>query len=470
MPTRLRETPARATPRLSTRSSTLFATLLATLFATLLAVACGGAADSRAALAPSGVTSAQRIQSQVLAKSCTFSSCHVPNGSGAIATGMVLNTDSALIALVNKLPSNGNAVSSGWKIIRPGQPDSSFLYLKLQLDTVHHGGTYGGTMPLGGFGLPNGQIEYIRRWIAAGAPATGDAIDTVLLNDHVPSTTGPAYLALTPPAVGQQLVISPFTVNPAFERELFTYRTLGNAAPLFVNRIQTAMRFGSHHLVLYSFVVGAPSLIIPTSSALRDLRRADGTLDPLTTASMAFHIFLAGSQSNRSDYTFPPGVALVLPANAGIDLNSHYVNPTAGTVTGEASVNLHTVDSTTVVHRAYTLNMNNTAILVPQGRDTTIVKTFSATQPMSIFMLTSHMHARGTRFVIKIAGGVRDGEVVYVNTDWAHPANVTFATPIVLQPGEGLTSLVTYHGDPNRSVIFGLTSTDEMDIIFGYAW
>jgi hypothetical protein len=100
--------------------------------------------------------------------------------------------------------------------------------------------------------------------------------------------------------------------------------------------------------------------------------------------------------------------------------------------------------------------------------DTTITKTFRFSQLTRVVALTSHMHARGAKFVIRIAGGPRDGEVVYANTSWDHPPFVAFAQPIVLQPGEGLTSEVTYHGDPNKVVRFGLTSEDEMDIIFGY--
>jgi hypothetical protein len=44
----------------------------------------------------------------------------------------------------------------------------------------------------------------------------------------------------------------------------------------------------------------------------------------------------------------------------------------------------------------------------------------------------------------------------------------TFATPIVLQPGQGLTSEVTYNNTTSKTVGFGLTSEDEMNIIFGY--
>ena len=70
--------------------------------------------------------------------------------------------------------------------------------------------------------------------------------------------------------------------------------------------------------------------------------------------------------------------------------------------------------------------------------------------------------------MIRIFGGPRNGEVVYENTDWEHPLIKTFQTPIVLQPGQGLTSEVTFNNTTNKTVGFGLTSEDEMNIIFGY--
>jgi len=78
------------------------------------------------------------------------------------------------------------------------------------------------------------------------------------------------------------------------------------------------------------------------------------------------------------------------------------------------------------------------------------------------------MDARGTRFEIQIAGGARNGESVCVNTDWEHSQLVTLSTPIVLQAGEGLQSIVTWHNESSRYITFGLESTDEMAIIFGY--
>ncbi len=90
------------------------------------------------------------------------------------------------------------------------------------------------------------------------------------------------------------------------------------------------------------------------------------------------------------------------------------------------------------------------------------------TAPVSIIALTSHTHQLGEKFVIRISGGIRNGEIVYTNLDWHHPQFKSYNPPIVLQPGEGLISEITYFNSKDKSVRFGLTSEDEMGIIFGF--
>jgi hypothetical protein len=105
---------------------------------------------------------------------------------------------------------------------------------------------------------------------------------------------------------------------------------------------------------------------------------------------------------------------------------------------------------------------------LPANQKTTITRDFKFDKPVAIVSLTSHFHARGKLFQIKIKGGARDGELVYENTDWEHPKVINYDTPILLQAGEGLTSVVTYLNDTSKPIGFGLTSEDEMNIIFGY--
>ena len=67
-------------------------------------------------------------------------------------------------------------------------------------------------------------------------------------------------------------------------------------------------------------------------------------------------------------------------------------------------------------------------------KKTTFTKTFTFNEITNVVMLTSHFHKLGEKFVIKIFGGPRNGEIIYTNTDWEHPLVVSFPNAIVLKP------------------------------------
>lgn len=244
---------------------------------------------------------------------------------------------------------------------------------------------------------------------------------------------------------GLQLRIDSFPARGSFERELFLYRKPDNAADVYVSRIETLMR--------------------PAANEMRDIRNADGTMNAIAMLPMACHVFFGGAVVAQRGYRFPDGVALRRPPSTGLDLNAHYVNRTGAEFPGEVQVNLHTVVASQVRTVASRLNLQNTDIAIRAHSDTTIRKTFVVSEPtMTIITLTSHMHEHGTRFVVRL----KDGQVIYDNTDWAHPLVRTFDTPLVLEKGEALVSEVTCHNTTERVIRFGLTSEDEMGIVFGY--
>jgi hypothetical protein len=407
----------------------------------------------------------------VFASSCATAGCHVGTSSTA-AGGLVLTAGAAYDNLVNVAAANANARQDGLKRVVPGKPDSSLLYHKLHFHTDHHhGADYGNPMPVGGSSLSVGQIEYVRQWIANGAKRTGDDVEVALLADRTIPTAAPFTPLTAPPAGrGVQLKIDRFGVASNFERELFLFRRLGNASDMYVSRIQTQMRTGSHHFVLYTMRDDTPAIAMPNADVVRDLRNPDGSLNLFTLFPMAYHVFLAGAMTPVSDYTFPSGVALRLPANTGIDLNAHYVNRTNAEIPGEAYANLWTVPAAEVVNPARTLNCTKTNIMLPPRTRTTLEHECRFSTRTTIILLTSHMHELGERFQIRIAGGPRDGEVIYDNADWEHPAILNLRTPIVLEAGQGLRSVVTWNNTRDETVRFGLTSRDEMSIIFGYAY
>jgi len=417
-------------------------------------------------------SSFSRIQS-MFASNCnvchtaTLPTTHVVGQPHPIQSTPYLNDATAYDNLINATPKNTAAIADGLRLVVPGNSGKSLLLQKLRAWNDAAAARYGSPMPLGGNSLTLGQIEFIKRWIDTGAPRVGEVVDAGLLNDQ----TTPASAAFEPlpmPDRGVQLKAGPFTVAPKFERELFVYRSLGNTAPIYVSRIETKMRVNSHHQLLYTFNSSIPRALVPPLDVVRDIRNPDGTMNFFNSLPMGYHTFFAGSMTPIGGYTFPVGVALQLPANATLDVNVHYVNSGTADITGEAYANLHTVDASQVQYIAKTLDLGNTSLNLPPGQRTTATKSFTFNETTRILMLTSHMHKLGEKFVIKIRGGPRDGQIVYENTDWESPKIVTFDQPLVLSAGQGLTSEITYNNTTSLMVMFGLTSADEMGIIFGY--
>ncbi|UHG92423.1 hypothetical protein [Spirosoma oryzicola] len=416
---------------------------------------------------PTVTASFDLIQQKILTPSCASSGCHASEKDASFAQhGLVLAEGFAYQNLVGVDPKNSAAKADGLKRVKAFASLESLLYHKLTVTASHHTGKqYGNPMPLGGQLLPDGQIEFVRRWIDAGAPKTGSVADAALLDDKTTAIATYEPLAVPAAGTGFQLAIPAFAIQSNVERELFMRRSVGNTEAIYVNRYETKMRSGSHHFVAYSF---RDTNFLPNLNDVRDLHNADKSLNLTTALTMANHVYLAGSQAQYQDYTFPEGTALLIPAGTSLDLNSHYVNKTNGVMQGEAQINLYTVDKSKVQQVVKTLDLNNSSLAIPANKRVTLTKSFVFDKPRKVLTLTSHMHKLGEKFVIKIKGGSRDGEIVYTSTDWEHPDIVTFQSPILLQKGEGLTSEITYNNTTSKTVNFGLTSEDEMGIIFGY--
>jgi hypothetical protein len=433
--------------------------------------ACGGS-DQTVISAPVPDGTFARIQRTILEPQCV--SCHRSGTSDARSSRLVLTADSAYEQLVGIASTQAMARADGLPRVKPFRADSSLLYHKVAWVPGHHSRDYGILMPMGTTtGLTAGQLEYLRRWIESGAPRTGNVVDTTILADRRAQTA--SYTPLAAPAVGagMQLGVDSFAVPPISERELFVYRTLGNAAELFVTRIQSRMRPGSHHLLLYTFdetKTSFPCALRPPANTVRDIRNSDGTLNLVNMLPMACHVFFAGAMTPEFDFRFPDGVALRLPPNAALDFNVHYVNRSPAPLPGQASANLYTVDKSLVTRVARTLNLGNTTFALPARQRTTVRTVFPMPVRTTILALTSHMHSLGERFEIRVRRAGGSETPVYVNTDWEHPAFTSFDTPLVLEAGDALVSVVTWNNVTDRTVSFGLSASDEMNIIFGYAY
>ena len=403
------------------------------------------------------------IQDDMLTLSCATSGCHGSTSDATYAQhNLLLNSTNAYENLVNVVSKNEAAKTAGLLRVKPGDSMMSLLFQKIDCQTPSK---YGATMPLGGTNLTSGQIEFIKQWIMKGAPKKGSVVDESILTSN--TVCSQAFVPMTAPAAteGFQLAINTFTVSPKTEREVFVNRISPNTATVYVNKITMQGRPNSHHFVLYGF---QNNTLLPPANQLRDLYNANGTLNITTFGQMQNHVFLGGGTDVNTTYTFPPGVALKIPPATALDLNAHYFNQQNTNLLGENYVNLYTVSQANVLKEAQSINFANYNFSIPATSRKTITTNFTFDKEVTVITLTSHFHKLGEKFQIKVLGGPRNGEVVYENTDWQHPLVINLAKPIQLKAGEGLTSVVTYNNTTNKTVNFGLTSEDEMNIIFGY--
>lgn len=283
--------------------------------------------------------------------------------------------------------------------------------------------------------------------------------------DYNPSDVPPfAGLSAPAPGEGYQVHVPPFPVPAHFEREFFMRMPIGNTTDIYVNRFRSRCRPGTHHLIAYGYE-DENKADNPPIGVMRDQNLTDGQVNySLTMGSGAMYYL---TQVPDYELELPPGIAVKIPANATIDLNSHYFNITDEIRFGEVFLNFHTLQQDSVVETLVVESVDNDEVLVLPKRQTTDIE-YEETydEPLQIRMMVSHMHKRGVQFDVYIVGGSRDGELVYSAYDYQHPPTTFFDPPLQLAAGQGLRTVVRYYNETNREIRFGVTSEDEMGILF----
>jgi hypothetical protein len=284
--------------------------------------------------------------------------------------------------------------------------------------------------------------------------------------DYDPAAVPSNYPGIPAPAAGEgfQIHVPPFPVPPNFEREWFMRMAIGNTEEVYVNRFMSSCRPGTHHVIAYGFEdENAPGL--PEIGVMRDQNRADGRGN--FRGNMLGNIAYFISQQREYDLVLPEGYAIRIPANATVDMNSHYFNKTDETQFGEVYLNAYTrpVSEVQKILDFEDVDNADSLTLPPNSiRDITFTQIFPESYDLT--MMFAHMHKRGKRFDVYFVGGPRDGELLYTSTDYAHAPTMFFTPAMRIEAGQGLRTVVRYVNETNRTISFGVTSEDEMGILF----
>jgi hypothetical protein len=229
----------------------------------------------------------------------------------------------------------------------------------------------------------------------------------------------------------------------------------------FVNRFESQMTRGSHHLIVEAIEPGSP-----TEQAAMPGDRVE------CITSRAFGEDLGavtGSQAAYKDETYPEGVGRRYVGGQRLVFDYHYFNTGSEPLAAAAAVNFHTVGAERVQTIARNFGFYNFGIDTPPGQKASFTSQCAFDREVTIYKLTRHTHQWGRDFTVWRAGGAHDGELVFTSD---HYEKTDFVLPEQLQlgPGEGFRFECSYHNTESYPLTFGVEATDEMCILFGVWW
>ena len=414
------------------------------------------------------------IQQKIFgAKGCRLSTCH----GEFVAGGLDLRWGAAHFALVGQ-PATTPGAAGEMRVI-PGDPEGSFLWRKLsgRLDADE-----GDRMPAAGAPpLDALELELVRAWIAAGAPAVGRLPEAPCLPHPQFEPAAP----LAPPPGGHQIVLEGPILQPGEEMEGCMWVRAPNTEDFAVGKWEYSLNPGTHHFAVWDHVRGAEPTLNEFTPGDVACIRSGAPIDGITITG-------AGEAPYFVD-DYPPGAGNTIEAGKILGLNPHYFNEFDVPVQVKIWINMHPVVGPHM-HEVETL-FSGPGFLDGKSVYSIAVEPFSSgtlrlrmlntlATPLRIFQMSSHQHQRGTRFTAWNA----DGEKIFENFDWAHPAILDFDEPYVLQPGDHLDYECEWDNGVNRPVRrcgdspydancsageplrvgFGITAQDEMCYLTGF--
>jgi hypothetical protein len=156
-------------------------------------------------------------------------------------------------------------------------------------------------------------------------------------------------------------------------------------------------------------------------------------------------------------------VAAFVPANQGLRLASHYLNATQNDIMATVQLIMRRAAPGTVTNRAGIFFFNNVQILIPPGGPTTLSKTCTAPQDMTLLYSTGHMHQHATNLTALL-----NNQNIYETNMWDSSPFQKYAPPVQVKKGDTFTFSCTWQNNTGVPLTFGESAlTNEMCIFDG---
>jgi hypothetical protein len=282
--------------------------------------------------------------------------------------------------------------------------------------------------------------------------------------DPVSAAGADAQLELAPPSAGFQLETRGVAIEPGDDvRWCEILRVPGGPEAVYqVERIEALLSPGARDLIVS---------IAPLGSETEALMEV-GAHVPCTRAGEAFGEDLeelTSTQRTWLDQQYPAGVGHTIYGGQRIAVDYLYVNTADETSSAKIKLNFHANSEGALRRAARTARFNNLTIYTPPRGRSSHMAECAFPEEVWVGELVRRTQQRGTGFSVWIAGGDRDGELIWHSARPDEP-NLELADPIRLQPGEGLRFECDYLNTSDRELRFGVNASDETCALHSLYW
>lgn len=265
---------------------------------------------------------------------------------------------------------------------------------------------------------------------------------------------------LAPPEQGFQLRSVGAAIDPGQDVEYCEVAQLpgGPEDTYYVNRFESEMTLGSHHLIVTAIVPGSPT---DDAAQVGDRIRCIGA-----SAFGDDLISVTGQQLPLHREEFPAGVGRVFHGGQKVVFDYHYFNATDDPLAARAAVNFYTTDPASIQHVAIDFGRLFFGLDVPPGETRSYDVQCRMNQDVLVSKLTRHTHQWGTDFPVSYNDGSGEPQLLFTSPNYEDPDHV-FEEPLLVREGEGFDFTCSYDNDSDHTLRFGVKATDEMCILFG---
>jgi hypothetical protein len=239
---------------------------------------------------------------------------------------------------------------------------------------------------------------------------------------------------------------------------------------MWVNHSSVRYSAGSHHVLLFTTPYRDT---IPTVDRNGITHDTSGIFDCKDGAPADWEIdgVAGGAQSSDAPdvIDLPPTVAVKIPPNAVLLMNTHYLNASPKGRDTDARINLYTIPESQVTDEAGVMFFYNPFIRVPGLGTASARMRCPVNRDLTLMNAQSHMHARGIGQVSNItdASGTMIEEV-YRSSDWQNIYVKLYGDQgKQLKAGTAIDYRCNYDNKEARVVTQGLTTKDEMCMFVG---